>query len=108
MKLKIKVNSLDEKIMGKKLLTFFVLFSFQELQLHLGVLQQHAALIGGPNATSCPICHKLFLGADALMEHMKHSHKDPSSSSPPVAAAASAPTTASKNFEWILFDFTFS
>lgn len=49
----------------------------QELQLHLGVLQQHAALIGGPNATSCPICHKLFLGADALMEHMKHTHKDP-------------------------------
>lgn len=49
----------------------------QELQLHLGVLQQHAALIGGPNATSCPICHKLFLGADALMEHMKHAHKEP-------------------------------
>lgn len=54
---------------------------FQELQLHLGVLQQHAALIGGPNATSCPICHKLFLGADALMEHMKHAHKETNSSS---------------------------
>ncbi|XP_037045534.1 uncharacterized protein LOC119080990 isoform X3 [Bradysia coprophila] len=52
----------------------------QELQLHLGVLQQHAALIGGPNATSCPICHKLFLGAEALMEHMKHTHKDPNAS----------------------------
>lgn len=50
----------------------------QELQLHLGVLQQHAALIGGPNATSCPVCHKLFLGGDALMEHMKHAHKEPS------------------------------
>ncbi|KAL9911147.1 zinc finger protein datilografo [Glossina fuscipes fuscipes] len=48
----------------------------KELQLHLGVLQQHAALIGGPNATSCPICHKLFLGTDALMEHMKHVHKE--------------------------------
>ncbi|XP_054746609.1 putative uncharacterized protein DDB_G0288537 [Anastrepha obliqua] len=48
----------------------------KELQLHLGVLQQHAALIGGPNATSCPVCHKLFLGADALMEHMKHAHKE--------------------------------
>lgn len=70
----------------------------QELQLHLGVLQQHAALIGGPNATSCPICHKLFLGADALMEHMKHSHKDPSNNTPPVAAATTAAaTTASKN-----------
>lgn len=52
----------------------------QELQLHLGVLQQHAALIGGPNATSCPICHKLFLGGEALMEHMKHTHKDPNAS----------------------------
>lgn len=48
--------------------------------MHLGVLQQHAALIGGPNATSCPICHKLFLGAEALMEHMKHTHKDPNAS----------------------------
>ncbi|KAH8283418.1 hypothetical protein KR054_012256, partial [Drosophila jambulina] len=50
----------------------------KELQLHLGVLQQHAALIGGPNATSCPVCHKLFLGTDALVEHMKHVHKDKS------------------------------
>ncbi|XP_066995459.1 uncharacterized protein [Anabrus simplex] len=41
---------------------------------------QHAALIGGPNATSCPICHKLFLGGEALMEHMKHTHKDPNAS----------------------------
>uniref|UniRef100_A0A336L4C6 CSON002873 protein n=1 Tax=Culicoides sonorensis TaxID=179676 RepID=A0A336L4C6_CULSO len=52
----------------------------KELQLHLGVLQQHAALIGGPNATSCPICHKLFIGGEALMEHMKHTHKDPNAS----------------------------
>jgi hypothetical protein len=55
-------------------------YNEQELQLHLGVLQQHAALIGGPNATSCPICHKLFLGGEALMEHMKHTHKDPNAS----------------------------
>ncbi|KDR08279.1 hypothetical protein L798_02046 [Zootermopsis nevadensis] len=52
----------------------------QELQLRVPVLQQHAALIGGPNATSCPICHKLFLGGEALMEHMKHTHKDPNAS----------------------------
>ena len=39
------------------------------------MLQQHAALIGGPNATSCLVCHKLFLGAEALMEHMKLCHK---------------------------------
>lgn len=59
----------------------------QELQLHLGVLQQHAALIGGPNATSCPICHKLFLGADALMEHMKHSHKEPTNNTSATTAS---------------------
>lgn len=97
MKLKIKVNSLRKE--RKEITKKFDFFSglLQELQLHLGVLQQHAALIGGPNATSCPICHKLFLGADALMEHMKHSHKDPSNSSPPVAAAAATvATTASK------------
>lgn len=53
----------------------------QELQLHLGVLQQHAALmIGGPNATPCPICHKLVFGGEALMEHMKNTHKDPNAS----------------------------
>lgn len=65
----------------------------QELQLHLGVLQQHAALIGGPNATSCPICHKLFLGAEALMEHMKHTHKDPNAS----GVASKYPTLVSGN-----------
>lgn len=54
-----------------------IVFSvLQEAELRVDVLQHHAALIGGPNATSCPICHKLFLGADALMEHMKHTHKD--------------------------------
>nr|CAI5836221.1 unnamed protein product [Callosobruchus analis] len=42
--------------------------------------RQHAALIGGPNATSCPLCHKMFLGGEALMEHMKHTHKDPNAS----------------------------
>jgi len=53
--------------------------SKKELQQRV-VFQQHAALIGGPNATSCPVCHKLFLGGEALMEHMKHTHKDPNAS----------------------------
>ncbi|KAJ8921276.1 hypothetical protein NQ315_013748 [Exocentrus adspersus] len=44
------------------------------------IASQHAALIGGPNATSCPLCHKMFLGGEALMEHMKHTHKDPNAS----------------------------
>lgn len=53
----------------------------QELQLHLGVLQQHAALmIGGAAATTCPICHKVVFGGEALVEHMKNTHKDPNAS----------------------------
>lgn len=53
----------------------------QELQLHLGVLQQHAALmIGGATATPCPICHKVVFGGEALVEHMKNTHKDPNAS----------------------------
>ncbi|XP_070501692.1 uncharacterized protein dati isoform X3 [Chironomus tepperi] len=61
----------------------------KELQLHLGVLQQHAALIGGPNATSCLICHKLFLGGEALMEHMKTHHKQ--ETTPPAPAPSPPP-----------------
>jgi hypothetical protein len=57
-----------------------LLWRKQELQLRDPVLQQHAALLGGPNATSCPVCHKVFLGAEALMEHMKTTHKDPNAS----------------------------
>ncbi|XP_066601403.1 uncharacterized protein dati isoform X3 [Prorops nasuta] len=45
------------------------------------VSHQHNAMIGSPaNATSCPVCHKLFIGGEALMEHMKHTHKDPNAS----------------------------
>ncbi|XP_044762782.1 uncharacterized protein LOC123319852 isoform X5 [Coccinella septempunctata] len=44
------------------------------------VSHQHAALIGGPNATTCPLCHKMFIGGESLMEHMKHTHKDPNAS----------------------------
>lgn len=55
----------------------------QEAELRVDVLQHHAALIGGPNATSCPICHKLFLGSEALMEHMKNIHKDNNASGVP-------------------------
>jgi len=66
----------------------------QELQLHLGVLQQHAALIGGPNATSCPVCHKLFLGTEALVDHMKHVHKE--KSPPPSGSGKKMATDISK------------
>ncbi|XP_039233058.1 uncharacterized protein LOC6523723 isoform X4 [Drosophila yakuba] len=46
---------------------------------------KHAALIGGPNATSCPVCHKLFLGTEALLDHMRHVHKE---KSPPPGGSA--------------------
>ncbi|XP_014262387.1 zinc finger protein 629 isoform X2 [Cimex lectularius] len=58
-----------------------------EAELRVDVLQQHAALIGGPNTTSCPVCHKIFLGTEALMDHMKHSHKDPNNPTGPVTGA---------------------
>ncbi|XP_039285489.1 uncharacterized protein LOC111043827 [Nilaparvata lugens] len=48
----------------------------QEAELRVDVLQQHAALLGGPNATSCRICHKFFIGGESLIEHMKVAHKD--------------------------------
>ncbi|XP_037084966.1 zinc finger protein 358-like [Pollicipes pollicipes] len=50
---------------------------------------KHAALIGGPNAVNCPMCHKMYLGGAALMEHMKHVHKDPNASG--VAAKRRTP-----------------
>jgi len=81
----------------------------QELQLRVPVLQQHAALIGGPNATSCPICHKLFLGGEALMEHMKHTHKDPNASgvaSKFPAFATNISIARSRFFGWIYVSLT--
>uniref|UniRef100_A0A182UAM5 C2H2-type domain-containing protein n=1 Tax=Anopheles melas TaxID=34690 RepID=A0A182UAM5_9DIPT len=48
----------------------------QELQLHLGVLQQHAALISNSNSVTCNVCSKIFLGVEALNEHIKYTHKE--------------------------------
>lgn len=45
--------------------------------------QQHAALIGGANSQSCPVCHKICLNAEALMDHMRTAHKDPNASGTP-------------------------
>ncbi|KQS21503.1 uncharacterized protein LOC6555814 isoform X2 [Drosophila erecta] len=58
-----------------------------ESSLRTHTSKQHAALIGGPNATSCPVCHKLFLGTEALVDHMKHVHKE---KSPPPGGSASS------------------
>lgn len=46
-------------------------------------LKQHAALIGGANSQSCPVCHKICLNAEALMDHMRTAHKDPNASGTP-------------------------
>lgn len=58
----------------------------QEAELRMDVLQQHAAMIGGAATTSCPICHKLLIGTDALIEHMKYNHKDPNPPPSPLAS----------------------
>ncbi len=52
----------------------------------MDVLQQHAAMIGGAATTSCPICHKLLIGTDALIEHMKYNHKDPNPPPSPLTS----------------------
>lgn len=54
----------------------------QEAELRMDVLQQHAAMISGATTTTCPLCHKLIIGTEALIEHMKYSHKDPEPISP--------------------------
>lgn len=59
-------------------------FYFQEAELRMDVLQQHAALMGGASTTSCPLCHKLFLGSESLVEHMKVHHSDPTTVSQAV------------------------
>ncbi|XP_022241715.1 zinc finger protein 384-like isoform X3 [Limulus polyphemus] len=45
--------------------------------------KQHAALIGGANSQSCPVCHRICLNGEALMEHMRITHKDPNASGTP-------------------------
>ncbi|KAG0412607.1 hypothetical protein HPB47_010248, partial [Ixodes persulcatus] len=51
--------------------------------------KQHAALIGGAASQSCPICHKICVNAEALMEHMRANHREPQTSS--AAATAATP-----------------
>ncbi|TRY79867.1 hypothetical protein TCAL_06043 [Tigriopus californicus] len=50
------------------------------LRTHNG---KHTALVGGPNPTCCPLCQKLCISGEALMEHMKFVHKDPNASGVP-------------------------
>ncbi|KOB78810.1 Uncharacterized protein OBRU01_01691 [Operophtera brumata] len=61
-----------------------------ESSLRTHTAKQHAALmIGGASATPCPICHKVVFGGEALVEHMKNTHKDPNASgvaSPPATS----------------------
>ncbi|EEC13005.1 zinc finger protein, putative [Ixodes scapularis] len=55
--------------------------------------KQHAALIGGAASQSCPICHKICVNAEALMEHMRANHRELQTSS--AAATAATPIKCS-------------
>ncbi|CAM1308647.1 Uncharacterised protein g4919 [Pycnogonum litorale] len=55
-----------------------------ESSLRTHTSKQHASLIGGQNAQSCPVCHKMFLGTEALMDHLRTAHKDPNASGTPL------------------------
>eukprot|EP00093_Oithona_nana_P005961 05961.XXX_40958_53653_1 [CDS] Oithona nana genome sequencing. len=46
--------------------------------------RNHTALVGGPNPSCCPICQKLCISGEDLMEHMKYVHKDPNASGVPA------------------------
>ena len=50
---------------------------------NIRVKLQHTTLVGGPNPTCCPLCQKVCLSGEALMEHMKFVHKDPNASGVP-------------------------
>ncbi|XP_076306542.1 uncharacterized protein LOC143223043 isoform X6 [Tachypleus tridentatus] len=45
--------------------------------------KQHASLLGGSTSQSCPVCHKICMNGEALMEHMRITHKDPNASGTP-------------------------
>ncbi|XP_076365377.1 uncharacterized protein LOC143254306 isoform X5 [Tachypleus tridentatus] len=54
-----------------------------ESSLRTHRLKQHASLLGGSNSQSCPVCHKICVNGEALMEHMRVTHKDPNASGTP-------------------------
>ena len=51
------------------------------------LLKQHQSMVGGPNPSCCPICNKLCMSGEMLMEHMKFVHKDPNASGVPGETA---------------------
>ena len=62
---------------------------------------QHQSLVGGPNPSCCPICNKLCMTGELLMEHMKFVHKDPNASGVPGKLAR-----LSLQMKSALIDFT--
>ncbi|UYV82037.1 hypothetical protein LAZ67_21000538 [Cordylochernes scorpioides] len=58
--------------------------------------KQHAALIGGASSQSCPICHKICINGEMLMEHMRLAHKDPNASGTPSATRSNTIVTKTK------------
>ena len=45
--------------------------------------KQHTSLVGGSNPSCCPLCQKVCISGEDLMEHMKYVHKDPNASGVP-------------------------
>ena len=45
--------------------------------------KQHTSLVGGSNPSCCPLCQKVCVSGEDLMEHMKYVHKDPNASGVP-------------------------
>lgn len=77
----IVVDLVKDLFLRRDRLSRLLLLLFQEMsQLGNAHNPTHAALLGSQNAVTCPLCHKLFLGGENLMEHMKHTHKEPNAS----------------------------
>jgi hypothetical protein len=51
--------------------------------LLLSLSKQHTSLVGGSNPSCCPLCQKVCISGEDLMEHMKYVHKDPNASGVP-------------------------
>ena len=51
--------------------------------LSFTMAKQHTSLVGGSNPSCCPLCQKVCISGEDLMEHMKYVHKDPNASGVP-------------------------
>jgi len=68
-------NVARNAMISNNLFSFFLLFPPPK--------QQHTSLVGGSNPSCCPLCQKVCISGEDLMEHMKYVHKDPNASGVP-------------------------